>query len=112
APQALALLNDRTALEQARALAGRVLREAGPEPEKVVTRAFLLALGRTPDAEERQALRAFLDRETPQPRGRLGGPDRPPAPVPVPAGVDAAFAAAVVDMCHALLNVNEFLYVD
>jgi hypothetical protein len=112
APQALALLNDRTSLEQARAFAGRVLREAGSAPDKVAERAFRLALGRSPDAGERQAIRTFLDREVPQLRERLAGKHPPPAPVPVPADVDTAYAAAVVDVCHALLNVNEFLYVD
>jgi hypothetical protein len=112
APQALALLNDRTSLEQARAFAGRVLREVGPAADMLTERAFQLALGRAPDAAERQAVRAFLEREVPQLRERLSGKNPPPAPVPVPAGVEPAYAAAVVDVCHALLNVNEFLYVD
>ena len=49
-------------------------------------------------------MRAFLDRET----ALLKGKKLPPGP----ARLDPAFAAAVADLCHALLNVNEFLYVD
>ncbi len=50
--QALALLNDTTYVEAARALAQRVMKEAGPSPAKRVERAFLLALARPPAANE------------------------------------------------------------
>jgi hypothetical protein len=112
APQALMLLNGNLTLEQARAFAGRVLREVGPEPAPLLERLFRLALGRSPDAEEQKAMLAFLERETAHLRQRLDGKNQPPAPVEQPAGTDPAFAAAVVDLCHALVNVNEFLYVD
>ena len=49
-------------------------------------------------------MRYFLDRETALLKGR-----KLPA---APTAADPAFAAAVTDLCHALLNVNEFLYVD
>jgi hypothetical protein len=91
------LLNSKVTLSMARALAGRVLAEAGDDPAKVIDRAHRLALGRAPDADERQTLRDFLDRETALLRARQ---------------VDRAFPAAVTDLCHALLNVNEFLYID
>jgi hypothetical protein len=97
APQALMLLNSKVTLETARAFAGRVLAEAGREPDPVIDRAHRLALGRAPDVDERDSLRHFLDRETVMLRGRHS---------------DSAFAAAVTDLCHALLNVNEFLYID
>ncbi|HEX5271237.1 MAG TPA: DUF1553 domain-containing protein, partial [Gemmataceae bacterium] len=104
APQALMLLNGRITLEIARAFAERVLAETGGDPAKVIDRAHRLALGREPDAGERATLRSFLDRET----ALLKGRKLPSAP----AGADPAFAAAVADLCHALLSVNEFLYVD
>ncbi|MBY0504971.1 MAG: DUF1553 domain-containing protein [Bryobacteraceae bacterium] len=50
--QALALMNDTTYVEAARALAQRVMREAGPNPAKRVDRAFLLALARPPAPNE------------------------------------------------------------
>ena len=50
--QALALLNDTTYVEAARALAQRVMREAGPNPQKRIERAFLLALARPPAPNE------------------------------------------------------------
>jgi hypothetical protein len=96
APQALMLLNARVTLDIARAFAGRVLREVGDDPDRVIDRAHRLALGRVPDADERATLGAFLDRQTALLKGKA----------------DPAFPAAVADLCHALLNVNEFVYVD
>jgi hypothetical protein len=85
APQALSLLNGKLALDAARALAARVAREAGPAADARVERAYLLALGRRPDDEERKLAGPFL---------RRGG-DR-----------------GLVDFCLALLNTNEFIYID
>jgi hypothetical protein len=99
APQALMLLNGKVALDVARAFADRVLAETGDDPAKVIDRAHRLALGRAPDADERQTMLNFLRHETAVLTERK-----------MPG--DAAFAAAVADLCHALLNVNEFLYVD
>jgi hypothetical protein len=110
APQALMLLNGKLTQEIARAFAGRVLREAGTQPARVVERAYRLALGRAPDADEAALAARFLDRQadllrrTPTAQGWLA----PPAPH----DARSAFAGAVTDLCHALLNVNEFAYVD
>ena len=88
APQALTLLNDSLLLGFAKSFASRVVKESGTEPAKVVDRAVLLALSRPPTTEERTAMVEFL-KEHPGP-----------------------FPEAVADLCHALLNLNEFLYVD
>ncbi len=88
APQALTLLNDPIVMGHANAFSDRVLKDAGNDPGKVIDRAFTLALGRPPSTEERTAATAFLKNHT--------GP----------------FPTAATDLCHALLNLNEFLYVD
>ncbi len=88
APQALTLLNDSVVLGFAKAFADRVTKEAGTDREKVTDRAFALAIGRPPTTEERAAVLGYLKRHK---------------------GTDAE---AVIDLCHALLNLNEFLYVD
>jgi hypothetical protein len=88
APQALTLLNDSVVLGFAKAFAQRVTKEVGTDRQKVVDRAFALAMGRPPTSEERAALLGFLERHKGKP------------------------AEAIVDLCHALLNVNEFVYVD
>jgi hypothetical protein len=91
APQALMLLNEKLILDEAKTFAKRVLKEAGDKPEAVIERAFRLALGRLPSDEEQSALRAFLEKQAP---------------------VSGSFEGAVTDLCHALMNVNEFVYVD
>jgi hypothetical protein len=59
---ALLTLNDATYVEAARALAERVLREAGPAPEARIERAFRLVVARKPTAAERDVLLASLGR--------------------------------------------------
>ena len=85
APQALTLLNDAIVLGYAKALAARAAKENAADP---AGRAFVLALGRPPSTEEAAKLAGFLERHTGKP------------------------ADALADLCHALLNLNEFLYVD
>ncbi|OWK46759.1 hypothetical protein FRUB_00458 [Fimbriiglobus ruber] len=88
APQALTLLNDGLVIGYAKKLAVRVEKDAGTDPDKAIDRAFTLAIGRAPDTEEHAAARGFLDNHSAQP------------------------STAIADLCHALLNLNEFLYVD
>jgi hypothetical protein len=88
APQALTLLNDAIVLEIAKSFGNRVLKEAGNDADAAIGRAFELALSRPPTTEERAAMRAFL-------KDHKG-----------------TFADAVTDLCHSVLNLNEFLYVD
>jgi len=88
APQALTLLNDAIVLNIAKSFGARVVKEAGTDPDAAIGRAFELALCRPPTTEERTAMRTFLKNH--------------PGP----------FANAVTDLCHSLLNLNEFLYVD
>jgi Protein of unknown function (DUF1553)/Protein of unknown function (DUF1549) len=90
APQALALLNSQMTRDMARSLARRVLQEAGRNANTAVERAMFLALGRAPDGQERQTLAEFVKR----------------------ASTATDLDKAVEDVCHALLNLNEFLYVD
>ncbi|PYQ16561.1 MAG: hypothetical protein DMF79_18435, partial [Acidobacteria bacterium] len=57
--QSLTTLNDPSFFDAARALAGRVLREAGPSREERADYAFRLCVARRPGAEERARLLAF-----------------------------------------------------
>jgi len=97
APQALMLLNDKIVIEVGRQFAQRVQREAGNDPVKSIDRAFELALGRKPDAEESSAMRRFLEDQTALHREK-GAKDAP--------------LEALTDLGHSLLNLNEFLFVD
>lgn len=85
APQALSLMNSQLALDAAHGLADRIARDAGPDTNARITRAYRLALGRVPRAEELELARRFL---TPETRESLAG------------------------FCLALLNINEFVYLD
>jgi hypothetical protein len=53
APQAFTLLNGDLTNGEAAHFAARVAQEAGPDPGKQIERAFQLALGRAPSAQER-----------------------------------------------------------
>jgi hypothetical protein len=97
APQALVFLNGGFANEQADRLAGRLLREAGPDRARQVRRAFALALCRPPADEEVRLARAFLDRQSRQIEGE-GAPR------------EAARRRALSSFCLVLLNANEFFY--
>jgi hypothetical protein len=75
-------LNGPEALEAARAFADRVTREAGFDPVDRIERAFGLAFQRVPEAPEREAAERFLAR------------------------------TSLPELCRALLNANEFAYLD
>ena len=107
--QSLALMNDELVLDWSRSLAGRVLNDAGVSVDGQIDRAYRLALHRAPKASEKQATLEFLRSQASilrEQRDKLYLPD------PLPPGVEPAHAAAVVDFCHALLNSNEFLYLN
>jgi len=110
--QSLILMNDPLGLEWSRSLAGRVLNDGGLSLDQQVDRAYRLALSRAPKTEERAAVLDFLQQQAKLHSARLERNEKPPVPAELPAGIDAARAAAFVDFCHTLLNSNEFLYVN
>jgi len=110
APQALTLLNDKTVLDQARAFAGRVIREGGPDLRGQIDRAYELAYARRPDGSERDTVQTFFERQAGIVAKRAAAGQKIALPVGEIRGLDAAHAAALVDFCHMLLNSNEFVY--
>jgi hypothetical protein len=105
APQALMFLNSPEAVRFAEAFAERVSAERGPldyddsaKCGRIVDHVFQLALGRSADAEERRLGRDLLVRHAKlhQTAGRQGSLEQ----------------HALVDLCRAVLNLNEFAYVD
>ncbi len=88
--QALALLNSPLAREQALAFARRLVKECGDASEKQVSRAWLLAFGRPPTPSESERALAFLRKRS----------------------NSAPCEAALAELCLALFNANEFVYVD
>jgi hypothetical protein len=96
--QALALLNNRFVVEQAEAWARRLAaaddpRRAGTDSEAVMDSIYETAFGRLPTGVERAAAQQFLAQAT--------GAER-----------RADARSAYADLCHVLLNVKEFIYVE
>jgi hypothetical protein len=111
APQALAMLNGEFSLAQARHLGSRLLSAHSNDRKTLIRAAYLQAFSREPDGEEMAAAESFLNHQASL---IAAGSGRSPAvlPEPMPSGVNASLAGAVVDFCHALLNSAEFLYVE
>jgi len=82
APQALSLLHSPLAVEASQEMAKRVRQEVGNEPEAQVRHVFRIALQREPKPEEHDACLRLLRRRS------------------------------LPELCRALINLNEFAYVD
>ena len=82
APQALSLLHSPLAVEAAQDLARRVRQSAGSEPRAQVREVFRITLQREPRTAERDACLKLLERRS------------------------------LPELCRAMLNLNEFAYVD
>jgi hypothetical protein len=110
APQALVLMNGPLTTEQSRRLAGRLTWE-GNTPDEWVQGLYSRALGRPPrEAEEAQAMQ-FLDEQWSAVRGRLTAGKSVAVPGDLPSDADLALATALADLCLAIFNTNEFVYV-
>jgi hypothetical protein len=105
APQALLLLNGDFVLERGQALAATLHERFGSDEAQTVAEGYRLAWSRQPRAEEIQLGLRFLSKQTDLLRARRqadgGEKDR-----------DAVRRAALADFCHAVLNTNEFLFID
>jgi hypothetical protein len=103
--QALTLLNGDFVNSQARHLASRLVHDAGPDPDAEIERAWLLVLCRPPHPHERAAMRAFLDHES-------DALLRPAMQAQQELPAQDARSRALVQLCRALFNINEFVYPD
>jgi len=106
--QALTLLNSEFAAGRARALAARVMREAGPQTDGRIRRAYQLALAREPKPFESERARRFLKTQTDMIRQEKRHANGPLGEIPA---TEPGQAAAWIDLALALMNSNEFLYV-
>ncbi len=105
APQALALLNNDFVHAQSGEFAARVVRDAGDDPAAQIERAWWLALARAPSADERANAIEHLATQQKNFAARAAQDGK--------AASDAdARRAALASLCHVLLNLNEFIYVD
>jgi hypothetical protein len=102
-------MNSELVLDWSKGLAARVLNDAGLSREAMVDRAYRLVYARPASADEKRLAGEFFARHQPILAARQG-----PLTVPdkLPEGVKALEAAVLVDLCHALFNSNEFLYIN
>ena len=108
--QALAMLNSSVTHDWARSFAGRVLAGSAADPDRRLDLAWSLAYGRIPDATERRMARGFLQAQSDLVAERRRTGEAVALPDPMPAALSPETAASWVDLCHALLNSNEFVY--
>ena len=112
APQSLLMLNSQFSLTGACHLAGHVLSRAGSDVDGQITLCYQHALGRRPSDAELEDNRQFLihQRKLLETEGRRH--DQLALPVPCPEDADPLAAAALTDLCLAIFNLSEFVYVD
>ena len=85
--------------EQAERFARRVRKRVGDDPGRQIEAAYGIALSRPPTAEEREIGLSFLGQRRAgaiEESGEAGSPDAP---------------GPLVQYCHSLMNLNEFIYV-
>ena len=127
APQALELLNSEFTDDEAHHWAARLTKEFGRDKSAIVRAAFLEGFGRLPSDDELTAARDFISIELKYEREEATAKLPPKAaiapsgkstmansPMKSAATVESSTPEmdALADFCHALINSNEFLYVD
>ena len=106
--QALTLLNDPTFVEAARLFSARLLSKESAGDEERITRAFELAVARTPETKEVDSLKKFVAaqreyyRSNPADAGKLLKIGHSPA-----SKGDEAELAAWTNLCRVVLNAQE-----
>ena len=112
APQALLLLNSVNSLKTAQALAGIVWIQSSGNVNLQVQLVFRQALGRYPtDVESAQAV-DFLTTQSEKLKTEARDSIQLALPVNVEEDEGKYQAAALTDLCLAILNTNEFIYID
>ena len=111
APQSLLMLNSEFSLLMARNAAGRVLKTSEPVGTHI-ERAFRYVLGRKPTQPELAVLQEFIVSQSDRLRQEARSAAELALPLPCPTRSDPYRAAAFTDLCLALLNSNDFLYID
>ncbi|HEY4262888.1 MAG TPA: DUF1549 and DUF1553 domain-containing protein [Schlesneria sp.] len=109
--QSLLLLNSDLTLKAARHLAGEILRES-TDTEGPIDRLFRRAFARRPTLEETKRILSFILHEQDALLKEKRSVERLALPYELDRRVDQYAAAAWVEVCLAVLNASEMLYVD
>ena len=97
APQALLMLNSQFTREAARTWARKLTADNHADLAKLIVVAYREAFGRAAEIAEIQAAKEFVT-------DQMANTQNTSEP--------SALVLAVTDLCHSLLNANEFLYID
>jgi hypothetical protein len=111
APQSLFLMNSEFVTQQARILSDRIVREAGPDPRKMVLRLWMAAFAREPTEGELSDSLALIEKQSEYLRSRPAPAEKSPEKKPAAPPADPQTQAFEM-LCRAILSSNEFLYVD
>jgi hypothetical protein len=110
--QSLTMFNDEFVVEQARAMADRIVNAASAAPREQIRLAFRLALARQPNERELAWCGEYLARQTQgfqtQEQQATGNSSQAAADE----SGQAAARQALVQLCHTLFNTSEFLYAE
>jgi len=117
APQALMLLNSGLVLDSATSFANRLLKEQSNEIDLslLVQNAYLIAFGRPANSEEVAEAIPFIRQQQKLASEESSSNSETTAAVVAPKPtneIDRSLKTAVVAFCHALINANEFIYVE
>ena len=120
APQALHLLNNKRIHELSRFFAARIRSEAGTKPEAQIERVWLVAYGRHPTGDEKRTMLTSFRKLTEEwtrktdNRNHSTQENSPPSAElpPTTSDPDAAAQRALENLCHAITNSADFLYID
>lgn len=109
APQALMLLNSRLIIDAAQQLATRAKNEAdSADPDAQVTMAWKIAYGRPPRQAELEASRRFIESQ----QKVIADSDSRRTGEDADRIKDSDLEDAFHDLCHAILNANEFIFIE
>ncbi|MGK0238754.1 MAG: hypothetical protein ACI92G_002220 [Candidatus Pelagisphaera sp.] len=89
--QALTLLNGQWSITRAERFADRVLEDEGVSASNRIAKAYRFAFGRSPSLQELESAQTFLEHTHSKNDSRR---------------------TAWIDLCHVLLNTNEFMYIN
>jgi len=110
--QALTLLNSELSLRWAQEFAGRVIESAGDNLSREIETALRLAYSRFPDNAEKRMAQEFFQRHGSLLAERAATGEELALPPKLPKKYDPVRAATLVDLCHMLMNANEFVFIN
>lgn len=120
APQALHLLNNKMVHTWARGMAERIVQDFGSDRDAQIKGAYQLALGRQPDAVELEVtVKSFEDLrnkwqvQLQQAAAQPAATDKAAPPAEAKLTTEEQIVRkSLTNLCHALMNSAEFIYVD